>query len=368
MKLTCNKNDLSEALQIASKAVASKPQTPILSSIYLHADNNTLELQANNYEIGIIVRIPATIEEPGQICIAGRYLQEVTRKLPGEKVILSCPTEQNTVKIQSNSSNFTLIGIDAFDFPTIQYLTEGFSFTIDAKPLKELIRKTSFACATDESRPVFAGCSLDILDATLTMVATNMHRLAVKTVCLPEHIGETKIIIPSRTLNELIHIVDSSSRVRVFCAPKQISFEFENVYLISRLIEGKFPAYQGVIPKSFETEVTVHTSDLNSAVDRVSLISRANEYNIIRFSFGQGQLHISSNNPEIGNAEEIIPAAISGPDVNIAFNAQYITDVLKNLDSDDCRIALNHSLDATAIHDGDDDTFIYVVTPVRTAH
>ena len=239
---------------------------------------------------------------------------------------------------------------------------------MESSLIKDLIRKTSFACATDDSRPVFTGCFLSVEDSTLTMVATNMHRLSVKNILLPERVGETSLIIPSKTLNDLMHIMGGSSDVRIFCTSRQVSFEFGGVYIISRLIEGKFPAYQGVIPKSFETEVTVKTSELGAAVDRVSLISRANEYNIVRFAFGQGQLHISSNNPEIGNAEEVLEAAIEGPDVNIAFNAQYITDVLKNLDSEDCRIALNHSLGAAAIHDGDDDTFIYVVTPVRTAH
>ena len=197
MKLTCSKNNLVEALQIASKALSSNPQTPILSTIYLHADGSTLELQANSYDIGIIVRIPASIEDPGRICAAGRYLQEVTRKLPGDEVTLSCPAGESTIQIKSKSSNFTLIGVDASEFSVIQYLEEGLSFTMESGLLKELIRKTSFACATDDARPVFTGCYLSVENSTLTMVSTNMHRLSVKNIQLPESVGETSLIIPS---------------------------------------------------------------------------------------------------------------------------------------------------------------------------
>lgn len=370
MKVTCSTRELINAIQIISKAIAAKPQTPILSGIHLHADNETLELQATNYELSLLAKIPVQVEEPGQIVITGRYLQDVVRKLSGETVSLEYKKDEKIILIKSNAAKFTLLSMNPFEYPTIHYLEGSLSFSMKNTLLSNFIKKTIFSCGTDESRPIFTGCYLDINDRLVTMAATNTHRLSVKTETLDEGIGTTKLIIPAKTLNELQHIIntDQTDDVRIVCTHKQISFEFENVYMISRLIEGQFPAYQSAIPESFQTEAVIKTEEFNDAVDRVSLISRANEYNIIRLMFSQGQLHILSNNPEIGNAEEIIPANVKGPDVNIAFNAQYISDVLRNIDGEECTFSMNTPLKAAAVQDSEDTAFLYIVTPVRTTH
>ena len=370
MKVTCITKEITNAIQIVSRALPSKPQTPVLSGIYLKADNETLEIQATNYELGILAKIPAEISEPGEIVITGRYLQEVMRKLSGETVSLTFNKNENIVIIQSKTAKFKLLNMDAREYPTMRYLEGTMSFNMKNDILESFIRKTVFSCSTDEVRPIFTGCYLDIDDKLVTMAATNTHRLSVKTETLDEGIGNARLIIPAKALNELLHIIStgSSEDVRIVCSQKQISFEFENFYMISRLIEGNFPDYKAIIPKSFQTEAIMKKDDMMGAVDRVSLISRANEYNIIRLVFSDGQLHIFSNNPEVGNAEEIIPATVKGPEVNIAFNAQYIADVLKNMDGEECTFAMNDYLKPAAVHDSADSAFLYMVTPVRTNH
>lgn len=370
MKFTCQKNELVQAIQNVSKAVASKPQMPILSGIYLKAKEGQLELQATDYEIGMICHIQADVSVPGAIVLSGRYLQEVTRRLPGETVNFAYDHEANIAKINSNAANFTLLSLSAREFPVIQHLTGNLDFQIRNNVLQEIVKKTVFACSNDEARPVFTGCQLEVHDAGMTMAATNTHRLAVKQELLDENIGNIKVIIPSKVLNELLRIIASEipTNVHVISSYNQISFEYEGIYLTSRLIEGQFPDYHRVIPSAFATKVTLDTADFLSAVDRVSLISRAGDYNIIRLEFTEGQVRISSNNPEIGQAEEIVPASVDGPEVNIAFNAKYVTDVLKNLDSKSFLFSLNQSLQPAAIREENDDTFTYVVTPVRTNH
>ena len=370
MKLSCPKKELMNAIQIVSKAVSSKQQMPILSGIYLKASEGTLELQATNYELGIIVKIRADVDNPGQIVLSGRYLQEVIRKLPGDMVQITLNKEANIVQLKSNKSNFTLLNMNPSEFPTIQFLEGNVEFSISSSILYNLIKKTVFSCSNDDSRPVFTGCYMEVNDITVTMAATNMHRLAIKTETFPDSIGNIKIIIPSKSLNELLHIInpDIPTDVHVSCSHNKISFSFDNIYMTSRLIEGAFPNYQSVIPKESATVVHINTEEFSAAVDRVSLISRSNEYNVIRLAFSKGQIHISSNNPEIGNAEETVSASVEGPDVNIAFNATYITDVLKNIDTEECIFYLNKSLNPLSIREKDNDTFLYVATPVRTAH
>lgn len=370
MKLSCAKNELVNALQIVSKAVASKPQTPILSGIYLRAEAGVLELQATNYEIGLVSRIPAEIEEPGQITLSGRYFQEVVRKLPGDNVDISFNREEKIVHIRSNQANFTLLSMNASEFPTVKPVEGTLQFQIKDNILRSLIKKTVFACASDESRPIFTGCYLEVNDTKVTMAATNTHRLAVRYETFDQPIGSIKIIIPSRILQELLHNMTSEipTDVTVTCSYNQISFAFDNLYMTSRLIEGVFPDYRRVIPPEFATSVTLNSAAFSSAVDRVSLISRAGDYNIIKLEFANNQVHITSNNPDIGNAEEAVPASIEGPELTIAFNAHYIIDVLRNIDSETCQIRLNQPLSPAAVREQGDENYIYIVTPVRTAH
>ena len=202
------------------------------------------------------------------------------------------------------------------------------------------------------------------------MAATNTHRLSVKSETFDQSIGNIKVIIPSRILQELLHNMSSDipTDVKISCSYNQISFSFDNLYMTSRLIEGQFPNYRGVIPPEFATHVKTDTAAFTAAVDRISLIARAGVYNTIKLEFADNQIHITSNNPEIGNAEEYIPVEIDGPDIAIAFNAQYIIDVLKNIDSKTCRIGLNQPLSPASIQEEDDDSFVYIVTPVRTNH
>lgn len=370
MKFTCTKSDLVQAVQIVAKAVSSKPQMPILSGIYLKAENNKIELQATDYEIGITCQIDADINESGSIVLSGRYFQEVVRRLPGDTVSLEFNREEQTVRILSDSANFNLLSLPSAEFPVIKPLTGNTTFSIRDNIFRDLIKKTVFACSADEARPIFTGCLLEIHGSDMIMAATNTHRLAVKREILDNFTGNIKIIIPAKILNELFRVMTSEipTNITINCTYNQISFAFDNVYVTSRLIEGQFPDYQRVIPPQFATKIKINTHAFQSAVDRVSLISRSGDYNIIRLDFKNNQVCITSNNPDIGKAEETVAASIEGPELDIAFNAKYVTDVLKCIAGDEFTFSFNQSLSPAALRPLEDDNFTYVVTPVRTAH
>lgn len=370
MKFTCTKNELANALRIVSKAIANKPQTPVLAGIYVRAENNQLELQATNYELGFVSRIQAEVETPGQIAIGGRYFLEVVNKMPGDTITISLDDDARTVHIQSEKVNFTLLSMNPAEFPVIRPLDGNLQFTIKDNVLRTLIKKTSFACSTDEGKPVFTGCSLVVDGTEVTMAASNMHRLSVMKETFDEPIGSIRIIIPAKILNEILHSASSDipSDITITCSYNQISFVLDNLYMTSRLIEGTFPSYSRVIPNSFATHVQVDTAAFTAALDRVSLIARSDEYNVVKMDFRNKQVHLMARNPEVGDADEYVSAEIDGPDVQTAFNAQYFIDVMKALDSSVCRIGLNQELSPAAVREADNDKFIYVVTPVRTAH
>lgn len=368
MKFICKKNELVQAISIVSKAVSSKPQTPILSGIYIKAEGNKVELHATNQEIGIICNISADIEVSGDIVVSGRYAQEVIRKLPGENVTIEYDRQEKIVKINSNSTNFTLLSMSPNDFPVISILESDMKFSIRDNVLKNLINMTAFSCSNDESRPIFTGCLMEINDNSIIMAATNTHRLAFKEESIDGFTGTKKLIIPSKVLGELVRCMTSEipSEVLISCTSNNISFSYENIYISSRLIEGQFPDYRRVMPIDFATRVTLSTAEFSAAVDRVALISRTNDYKTIKMDFELNSVRISSNNPDVGFAEEIIPALIDGNDTSISFNAIYINDVMKVISSDKFYICLNKSLDPAGIKQEDDESFKYIITPVRS--
>lgn len=368
MKITCTKELLSHAVQIVQKAVATKAQMPILTGIYMTAADNILELQATDYEIGVSCKIEAEVEEPGSVVLSGRYFQEVVRKLPGDRIEISSNNEDRTIKITSNFAQFNLLCLPAEEFPVLKPLAGDTVFQIRDNILRELIKKTVFACANDEARPIFTGGLLEVNNHDVTMVATNTHRLALKKDMIDRFDGNIKMIIPAKILNELARVMvsDVPSNVTISCQRNQIGFAFDNVYILSRLIEGQFPDYNRVIPPNFATTVTINTDQFLDAVERVSLLARDGEYNVIKLSFRNNSVIITSNNPDIGKAEENVNASIDGNELDIAFNAKYVTDILKNISSDQLTFSLNTPLSPASVKPLDDPNYTYIITPVRT--
>ena len=371
MKIRCEKRELVQAIQTVLKAIPSRPQIPILSGIYIKAYDNYIEMQGTDYEIGIICKINAIIDEEGTIVLPGKYFYEATRTLPGEFVEIKNNENDNSVNIKSNSAQFNLLNMPKNEFPIIEQLNGNINFTLKNNIFLNFIKKTSFACAVDDgnNRPVFTGCLLDINENNIIMTATNMHRLALIRENIENITTENiKLIIPAKILNEFQHIFASeiTSDIKISCTANKISFSYENIYVTSRLIEGQFPDYNRVIPKDFKTHVLINKNDFQSALDRVSLISRSGEYNIIHFEFIDNIVRITSDNPNIGKAEETINVNIDGPGINISFNARYIMDVLKTIDSESFIFSFNQPLTTASIMQENNNNFTYVVTPVRT--
>lgn len=368
MKFTCLKKDIVPAMQIAMKAVSSKAQTPILSGIYIKAENNKMVLKATDHELGIICNIDAEVEIPGEVVIVGQYAQEIIRRMAGTTIDFSYDKESRMLEVKSNRSRFTFLSMPAEDFPELKPIEATASFQVSDIILRDLILSTSFCCSREESRPVFTGCQLELEEEAVIMAATDTHRLAVKSHKLDESQGKQKLIIPAKLLNELQKVLQSDMprTVNISCNYRQISFQVDNVYIFSRLIEGRFPDYHRVIPLEFKTTITMQTDEVKNIIDRISQISRTNQYNFITFEFANGTVKISSANPEIGNGEEYASAVINGEDIRISFNADFINDGLKLIKSKEFTLAMNGPLTSAAIRTEDEPDFTYIVTPVRS--
>ena len=379
MNITLGRSDLISALQIVSKGLSTKPQTPILSGVYMTAKEGLLELQSTNYELGFIVTIPAEIHTVGTAVLPGKYLTEFTRKLPAEEISIDTESSDGLAVIKSGTARFTLRTMEVSDFPVLQRMDGTLHFTIKDRTLARLVKKSTFSCLREEQRdrrPIFTGCQLEVEGQEVTFAATNVHRLAVKSETLDADAGQIRVIIPARFLEEVTRTITGEvpSDINVTCSYNQVSMSSGSIYMTSRLIEGAFPDYRRVIPRdeNIKTRVTLDAHVFASAVERASLIARTDQYNIVKLAFEKGLMRISSNSPEIGETEETIPAEVTGDDVTIAFNASYLMDAMKSLDSDTCILSLQGAneqgmnLSPMTIHEEADSKYIYVVTPVRT--
>lgn len=373
MKLSCYKMDLNYAVQVVHKAISIRGNMPILTGIYLSAQDDKLTLQATDYELGISCTIDADVETSGEIVLSGKYFQELVKKLPGDTVNISQSQGDNTVEISSNKSKFNLLNMSAEEFPEMLKLHakayEVNSIKVKDNILKELIKKTVFACANDESNPIYTGVLFENTLEDIRMAATNTHRLAVKKLSQNDNDKLSRLIIPSKALNELARLLvsDVPAEVEIFWDKNKIAFIFDNIYFEIRLIEGKYPEYSKIIPESFRTISILETVAFYNAVERVALIAKEGDYNNIKFTFGKDIVNLTSNTPGIGKAFESIPIKIDGDEIELTFNAKYILDILKNITSQNIIFSLNTPLSAASIRPEDDEEYIYIITPVRTS-
>ena len=242
---------------------------------------------------------------------------------------------------------------------------------VDSTVLKDLIHKTTFACATNKKRPLFRGALLEVEGDKVRMVATNSHRLAFNEGRIEDDVSELfRYVIPKRILEEIEYILSSYAleKVQVAWAPSKLSFCIDKIYLQTRLIEGEFPEYRQVIPSEFSRHITLPTATFLSAVSRVGIIARFSEYNEIYLRFNNNAVHIFSDRTEAGKAEETMPAVIEGEAIEITFNHSFLVDVLKTINSDTFIWEMNGSSEVTIIREPDNKNFLYVVMPVRMNH
>lgn len=370
MRITCKQDALNQALQTVQIAVPSKAQVPVLSGIYLMAEDGCLQLQASDHQTSMIYTMEAEVAEAGEMVVSGRYFYDLIRRLPTDRVTLSTAGSPNTVQLASDETasgryDYQLLTIPAQDFPVLKKQEGRVSFTIWDHVLKDLVKKTGFSCSSDEARPIFTGCLLEVAGGSIRVVATDTHRLALATNEVEPAEATARMIVPAKLLQELCRILPQNTQLTVHMLDGQVAFVFGSVYLVTRLISGQFPDYNRVIPATFTTELVLDTQQWLLAMERIFLLVREGKYNTVRLRCQDGQLSIVYSNPDVGMASETVACQMTGEELEIAFNARFLLDILKSLDSEQCTVTLNTPLSPAAIRPVDDSRYTYVVTPMR---
>ena len=373
MKLTITQAQLAYGLGIVSRAVSPRSTLPVLNNILLATDNGRLRLSATNLELGITCWIGASIEEEGSITIPARIFFDLVNTLPADKVNLSLNTRTQTLNIHCGTSNFDIKGIGAQEFPPMPSPDLSSGVELNIADFKEMIQQVSFAASSEESRPVLQGVLMEINNNKLSLAATDGFRISVRTAELsaPQD-NPVKVIIPARSLSELARIAtDGNETVMMIVPPDrgQAIFHMKNAELVTQLIEGNFPDYRAIIPRSFKTRTVISTNEFLKACRQAEIIAREGN-NVIRLNFqpqdgAPGTVEFSTQSEEMGSGEVVVDANIEGPELLIAFNVRYLSEVLEVIGTPNTIIETNANNTPGLLSPVGNDNFRHVIMPMH---
>ena len=380
MKVSCLQENLSRGLGIVGRAVANRATLPITQNVLLSTDQSMLKLSATNLEIAMTTWVGGKVDEEGAITVPARLLSELVSSLPREQIELELQPGTGVLRLTCAESKANIHGVDASEFPPIPTVEEGITAQIDPQVLKAAIARVAFAAATEESRPVLTGVEVKLEGEQFSMAAADGFRLAVQQGPLVQGKGvesETKVIIPARTLNELSRLLgDQEEPVEIMMTPAkgQVLFRTkvnETVEMVSHLLQGSFPNYEQLIPKSHQTRAVFDLEPLLRAARTASIFARDGS-NIIRLQVlpaqdgdAAGKLIISARSEEVGDHEDKVDAdEIEGEEGKIAFNSRYLLDVLSVLERGKITLETTASSSPGVFRPTGSEDYVHVVMPM----
>ena len=366
MKLICNGADLSQAVGQVIKAAATKSTSPILEGILLKAEGGTLTLTATDLELAIEKHINADIKIEGTTVVPGRFFAEFVKKLTHERIELSLIDSK--LKIRYSDSEGFLQTLNPNEFPPIKELDEAQKFVILRNEFKDMINKVAFSVCQDDSRPILKGVLLEVVEGCVTAVALDGYRLAKCVKPLEKTTALMSAVVPARCIVEIARILDDTNDpVEVLIQKNHLVVNLDHTKITTRLLDGDYLNYKNIIPKDFESVVTVPKEHFESALERAVLLSKTEKANLVKYDLSGDVLKLESNS-EIGNLSEKIPVKIKGVDIVIAFNARYFTELLKYIAVDHIQIKFTSPTSPCIVTpaSGTDD-LLYLILPVRLA-
>lgn len=375
MKVSCLQENLVKGLNYVSRAVAARTAAlPVLTHVLLATDGGRLKIAATNLELGINCWIGAKVEDEGSITVPARPFSELVGLLPTDRVELDLNIRTQTLRIQCGRTDNNIKGIDAQEFPIIPAFDPAGAAFIDAGVLKKMIGKVVFAAATDESRPMLTGVLTKLEDDNITMAAADGFRLSVCNGKLKEPVADPRsILIPAKAVAEVARILgDQEEPVAISVTPSrgQVLFHMQNVDVVAQLIDQRFPDYQPIIPKRYDTRTIVSTADLLKACRQASIFARESS-DTMRLKITPnddaepGKVTITARADETGDNESQLEANAVGIGVEIAFNVKFLIDVLSIIDAPQVALETTAAKSPGLLRPVGDESFLHVVMPMH---
>jgi len=366
LKLVLSRDTFLDRLGVVARGVSTRSAIQTLSGVLLRAEDGTAELQATDTELGIRASVESKVEREGAVVVPGRLLLDVARSLPNDSVTLEYSAADQNVEVKSGSATFHLRTLPLEDFPKLPEQSGDVAISVPAAAFVETIDRVARSASRDETRPHLTGVLVTASGTSLRMVATDSYRLSVKETSLEQPLsGELEVNVPARTLQELSRIASSTGaeEITVTALENQVVFAVGDVVLSSRLVEGRFPNFQQLLPEAYEHELRVDRGELLEVVRRVGLLAQKNAP--LRLAFSDGQLEVSAQTPDIGEASESLPVPFKGEPLAIGFNPEFFRDGLESAETEELVLKLISPLRPGLIQSGDDGGFIYLVMPIR---
>lgn len=375
MKVTVLQENLARGLSVVSRAVSPRSTLPVLSNILIASDEGRLRLSATNLELGITCWIAARIDEEGSTTVPARTFSDLVNTLPGDQVQLALDVKTQNLHVKGGTSNNDIKCIDAQEFPPLPVPEMEGAVQLNVADFKEMIQQVAFAASTDESRPVLMGVLLHVEKDKVTMAAADGFRLSVRKAQLSQAVSHPiNVIIPARALNELARVASDGEEPIYMVVPKnrgQVLFRVKDVEVVSQLIDGTFPDYQQIIPRSYKSRTLVSTASLLKACKQAEIFAREGS-NVARLDIKQSngemqpsEVEISAISEETGKNETIVEATVDGGSVLIAFNVKFLREALEVVKTPNVALETSAANAPGVVKPVGDDNFLHVIMPMH---
>ena len=382
MEIVCNQNEFNYAIQLVSKAVASRPTHPILANLLLTADQGTNKISLTGFDLnlGIQTSFDATVNKSGAITVPSKLLSEIVNKLPSETpVSLHVDESSDNILIKSDRGSFNIKGIPSDDYPSLPFVESGTSLNIDPSSFLKALKLTIFASSSDDSKQLLTGVNFTFNLKYLESAATDGHRLAVVMVDNKENFDEKEdfasneenlsVTIPTRSLREiekLVSLRSSENSIKLFYDKGQVVFISSNQIITTRTLEGSYPNYSQLIPDNFTKLFTFNTKKIIESLERIAVLADQ-QSSVVKIKLKDKDLAlVSADAQDIGNASELVPVSFDFDQFDIAFNVRYLLEGLKVISSENVIFKCNlPTTPAVLVPEDNINSFTYLVMPVQ---
>ncbi len=362
LKFICNKTELSEAISKVSRAVASKSTLPVLEGIKVQVTPEKLELTGYNLEIGIRTSVKCITEDTGSFVVSSRLFNEFAKRMSGDEITVMI-NDNLVVTLSCSATECSFSGMSAEEYPDLPVVDSDKSFTVKNSILKSMINQTSYATSINESKPILTGELFDICNHQFNMVAIDGFRLAIRReaiTCKESY----QFVVPKKTLLEVSSLIKDDNECIIYTNDRHITFQTENIFIISRLLEGKFHNYKLSIPFEHKTEITVNKRDFLNCLERCSLLIDDKNKTPIRCVVSNGTIKLNCKTG-IGSINDSINADVTGENIIIGFNNKLMADAVRASDGDKIRIRFSGAMKVIEVLPLEGENFIFLVMPVQ---
>ncbi len=366
MRIICNKSELQKNANIAAKAVAQKSPVYLLEGIRIEAIDQQLTLYGSDGTMSIKCINPANVVEPGDVVLPARLFCEILAKF--EDCDICIFTEGSNVILECGHSKTTLCYMSAEQYPAFPKFDTVNGIHIYSKQLVSMIDQTVFATSVSEEKPILTGLLIELGGSSLKMVALDGYRLAIRKEMLGVDHPEKEVVVPSKSMREVARIIpDDETTIKVYTTENMVGIVCESIEIVTRVLQGDYVKYKSILPTEFMTRVIVSRQSFFNSLERASILARQSKTNLVNLSIDGSTMTITSDS-EVGKAREEVDIRLTGKNLNIAFNARYLLDVLKEAADDEIVMDFNTNISPCVIRPVAGDSYLYLVLPVKTSN